>query len=197
MSKPAVFLDRDGTINHEVNYVSEVSQLTLIDGAAEGIHRFNQARLPVIVVTNQAGIARGYLTESSLQEIHRVLESELRSRDAFVDAIYFCPHHPTEGNEPYRRECDCRKPGTGMLRRAAKELHIDLTRSFVVGDKLSDLQAGQSVGCRNILVRTGYGQGIERQLEKDDQRTKPDFIADDLLRASEWILDQLSPCNHS
>jgi D-glycero-D-manno-heptose 1,7-bisphosphate phosphatase len=197
MSKSAVFLDRDGTINHEVNYVSEVSQLALIEGAAQGIHQFNRAGLAVVVVTNQAGIARGLLTEASLQDIHRVLESELSSHDAFVDAIYYCPHHPTEGNEPYRRACDCRKPGAGMLRRAAEELKIELTQSYVVGDKLSDLQAGQSVGCRTILVRTGYGKGFEQQLENDDQLAKPDFIADDLLRASEWILDQHSPCSHS
>lgn len=188
MANCGVFLDRDGTINQEVNYLTNSSQLSLIEGAAKGVQQLNQAGLKVIVITNQAAVARGYLTEQALSSIHQAMQDELRSHQATVDAIYYCPHHPTEGQPPYRCDCDCRKPNAGMLTRAAEELEIDLQRSFVVGDKLSDLQAGRRAGCTTVLVRTGYGSEVEQSLVAES--VQPDFVADDLLAASAWILEQ-------
>lgn len=181
-----VFLDRDGTINHEVNYLKDVTQFELIDGAARGIKLLNQAGLKVIVITNQAGVARGFLTECQLHTIHQVMFEKLQHHQATIDAVYYCPHHPTEGIEPYRRECDCRKPSPGMLTQAAKEIDVDLSRSFVVGDKLSDIAAGYQAGCTTVLVRTGYGNEISQNLSTES--LQPDFVAANLLEASEWIV---------
>ena len=188
MTNCGVFLDRDGTINQEMNYLNDIAQFVLIDGAARGVQLLNQAGLKVIVITNQAAVARGYLTEQGLNSIHRAMQDKLRIHHATVDAIYYCPHHPTEGAAPYRRQCECRKPNPGMLTRAAEELDVDLHRSFVVGDKLSDLQAGHRVGCETILVRTGYGCEVEQTLA--GQPVQPDFVAANLLEASEWILER-------
>jgi D-glycero-D-manno-heptose 1,7-bisphosphate phosphatase len=188
MSHSAVFLDRDGTINHEVNYLSDVAQFALIDGVARGVQMLNQAGLKVIVITNQAGVARGYLTEQKLECIHRAMREELQALQATIDAVYYCPHHPSEGLPPYLRECDCRKPSPGLLTRAAADWDLDLSRSFMVGDKLSDLRAGHQAGCATILVRTGYGSDVEKTLAS--QSLQPRFIAANLLEASEWILTQ-------
>jgi D-glycero-D-manno-heptose 1,7-bisphosphate phosphatase len=181
-----VFLDRDGTINEEVNYLSDPDQLRLIGGAAEAIKRLNGGGFKVVVITNQAGIARGYFSEATLQQIHRELEKMLRAQEAHIDAIYYCPHHPTAGIGVYKIDCNCRKPKPGLLERAARELNLDLRQSFVVGDKSADLQAGNAVGCRAILVRTGYGR--ESEMEMANGEFLPEHVADDLLEASRWIL---------
>jgi len=188
MPNRGVFLDRDGTINEEVNYLSHPEQLRLIAGAAEAIQSLNQAGFKVVVVTNQAGVARGYFSEQTVREIHAVLEKMLGAHEARVDAIYFCPHHPAAGIGVYRQDCNCRKPKPGMLEKAAAELNIDLRESFVVGDKISDLEAGLAVGCRNILVHTGYGQ--ESENEFSGAAWQPEYVADDLLEAARWILKQ-------
>jgi D-glycero-D-manno-heptose 1,7-bisphosphate phosphatase len=184
-----VFLDRDGTINEEVNYLSHSDQLRLIAGAAEAIKQFNQAGLKTVIITNQAGVARGYFSEPALQQIHLELERMLRAQDAHIDAIYYCPHHPTAGIGVYKIDCNCRKPKPGLLERAARELNLDLRQSFVVGDKPADLQAGGAVGCRTILVRTGYGLESEQELAGGE--SQPDHVADDLLAAARWILQSL------
>lgn len=186
MLNRCVFLDRDGTINEEVNYLSRPDQLRLIAGAAEAIKRLKHAGLKVVVITNQAGVARGYFSEPALQQIHLELEQMLRAQDAHLDAIYYCPHHPTAGIGVYKIDCSCRKPKPGLLEKAARELNLDLRRSFIVGDKPADLQAGEVVGCRTILVRTGYGLESEKELAAGN--FQPDHIADDLLEASRWIL---------
>jgi len=188
MPNRGVFLDRDGTINEEVNYLSHPEQLRLITGAAEAIKSLNRAGFKVVVVTNQAGVARGYFTEPTVREIHEALEKKLGEQGARVDAIYYCPHHPAAGLGVYRQDCNCRKPKPGMLEKAAIELNIDLRESFVVGDKISDLEAGLAVGCRNILVHTGYGQ--ESENEFSGAAWRPEFVADDLLEAARWILKQ-------
>ncbi len=188
MPNRCVFLDRDGTINEEVNYLSHPKQLRLIAGAAAAIKLLNQAEFKVVVVTNQAGIARGYFTEQTVREIHQALERMLGEQGAAVDAIYYCPHHPAAGIGVYRQECNCRKPNPGMLERAARELNIDLGESFVVGDKISDLEAGLAVGCRNILVQTGYG--LESTNEFSGAAWRPEYVADNLLEAARWILKQ-------
>lgn len=187
MKYQAVFLDRDGTVNEEINYLNKVEQLKLIDGAAEGIRVLREAGYKVVIVTNQAAIARGYLAEQDLPLIHAALEKMLAEQGAAVDAIYYCPHHPTAGVGAYKIECECRKPKPGMLLRAAADLDLDLANSFVIGDKLSDLGAGEAVGCRTILVRSGYGRKVEEGLAEN---SRPDFIADDLAGAAKWILNQ-------
>jgi D-glycero-D-manno-heptose 1,7-bisphosphate phosphatase len=186
MSNRAVFLDRDGTINEEVNYLGHPEQLRLIDGAAEAVKQLNRAGWKAVVVTNQAGIARGYFSEARLREIHRELENLLRAQAAHLDGIYYCPHHPTAGIGVYKADCNCRKPKPGLLEKAAGELQIDLRRSFVVGDKISDLAAGRAAGCRNILVRTGYG--IESEKEFSGCNWRPELVVNNLLEAAQWIL---------
>jgi D-glycero-D-manno-heptose 1,7-bisphosphate phosphatase len=159
----AVFLDRDGTVIEEVEYLATPDEVRLIPGAADAIARLNALEVPVVVVTNQAGVARGFFPESRVAEVHARLDRLLADRSAHVDRYYVCPHHPREGVAPYRRECDCRKPRPGLLLRAAADLRLDLASSCLVGDKLSDLEAGASAGCHTILVRTGYGARHERE----------------------------------
>lgn len=179
--KWAVFLDRDGTINEEVGYLDNPADLRLIPGAAEAIRLLNDAGVPVIVVTNQAGIGRGYFSEARVKAIHERLAKLLAAHGAHLNAIYYCPHHPDDG-------CDCRKPNPGMLKRAAEEHGIDLGRSFVVGDKVSDVEAGRRAGCRTVLVLTGYGTEAQEMFKRLD--FQPNFTARDLLEAVRWILTQ-------
>lgn len=186
MLNRAVFLDRDGTINEEITYLSRPDQLRLLDGAAEAIRLLNQAAFKVVIVTNQAGVARGYFSEETVREIHWALENMLGENGAHVDAIYYCPHHPSAGLGVYKADCQCRKPKPGMLEKASAELGLDLCQAFVVGDKISDLQAGRAVGCHNILVRTGYG--LESEKDFSACAWQPDWIADNLLAAARWIL---------
>lgn len=183
----AVFFDRDGTVNVEVGYLSNLNQLRLIPGAGEAIRRLNEAGLKVVLVTNQSGIARGYFSESFVRETHVLLEQMLRKEGAVIDGIYYCPHHPKAGNSHYTMACDCRKPGTGLIDRAARELGIDVKQSFVVGDKWSDVELGQRAGARSILVRSGFAPddpGNVRPLHVSD----PDFVAHTITEAADWIL---------
>ena len=184
-AEPAVFVDRDGTLNVEVGHLSDAAELDLIDGAAEAVRTLREAGYRVVVVTNQSAVARGLLSEAELRDLHARLARRLGAEGAELDGIYYCPHHPTEGSGSYRVECSCRKPKPGLVERAARELDIDLGRSFVVGDKLSDLEAGAAAGCRGVLVRTGYGAEEERRL--DGSLVRPAHVADDLLDASRWI----------
>jgi D-glycero-D-manno-heptose 1,7-bisphosphate phosphatase len=182
---PAVFLDRDGTLNREVHYLGDPDQLELLPGAAEGLRRLRAAGFRLVVITNQAGVARGYFSEKDVQRVHARLQALLRARGAEVDAFYYCPHHP-EGQGAYRRACPGRKPGTALYERAARELGLDLARSFVVGDKDTDLQPGIALGCRTILLRTGYGQALLDAGALDGMPI--DHVADDLQAAATWIL---------
>jgi D-glycero-D-manno-heptose 1,7-bisphosphate phosphatase len=175
----AIFLDRDGTINEEVGYLNDPHHLCLIPGAAEAIRLLNDAGLLVVVVSNQAGVGRGYFSTATVEAIHQQLAKQLATRGARVDAVYYCPHHPSEG-------CSCRKPGAGMLVRAAQEHGIDMQRAFMVGDKASDLDAGCRVGCRTVLVLTGYGEQA-RETSKNSN-CQPDYISRDLYDAVKWIL---------
>lgn len=161
MPRDAVFLDRDGTLIEEVHYLSRPEQVKLIPGAADAVRRLNDLGVLVVVVTNQAGVARGYFPEGRVAEVHAHLAALLAEQGAKVDAFYFCPHHPTEGAGKYRIECDCRKPRPGMLLAAARDLDLDLSRSWMIGDKPCDAAAGRAAGCRSVLVRTGHGAHLE------------------------------------
>ncbi len=187
----AVFLDRDGTVNVEVGYLSDLNQLRLIPDAGAAIKRLNEEGLKVVLVTNQSGVARGYFSESLVQEANVRLKQMLLKDGASVDGIYYCPHHPTAGNSHYTTACDCRKPGTGMIDRAAIDLRIDVKRSFVVGDKWSDVELGQRAGARSILVKSGFAQEDAGNV-RPNHMNDPDFIANTLTEAVEWILLQTS-----
>ena len=185
--RPAVFLDRDGTLNVDKNGLSSPDQLELISGAAEAVRRLNHAGLLAVVVTNQAAIARGACTEAALEQIHDKLEALLEKEGAYLDAIYYCPHHPDGGAPGERPElkikCDCRKPGTAMIERAASDFSIRMEDSWLIGDTTVDLQTAQNAGIRSILVRTGYGGQDGRW------PARPDFEFGDVREAVEFVLE--------
>jgi len=187
----AIFLDRDGTINEEVGYLDSPDQLVIIPSAFEAIRLINQSGLKAIVVTNQAGVARGLFGEDLVETIHAVLREALRQGGALIDAFYYCPHHPTEGDPPYRQTCDCRKPAPGLFLRAARELNLDLSASWMIGDRYNDIEAAHRAGARGVLVKTGYGADALSGEGPDNETPagKPDFVADDILQAVRWILE--------
>ena len=183
----AVFIDRDGTINEDIGYVSKPQDLIVYPWAAEAIRLVNESGMKAIVITNQSGIARGLYTEETLQDIHGRLRDELARDGAQLDGIYYCPHHPGIGDDRYRQFCECRKPHPGMLLQAAREHNVDLSRSFVIGDKSSDMKLATNAGAKGVLVLTGYG----RETQADSERWPCDheLEADNLLEAVRLILD--------
>lgn len=188
MIQAGVFLDRDGTINEEVDFLRTASELRLIDGAAEAIRRLNDAGVPVCVISNQSGVGRGYLTEDDLSVIHQQLEVDLGRSGARLDRIYYCPHYP-EGNSPYNIMCDCRKPKPGMLLRGIREFDLDATQSFVVGDRGVDILAARAVRATAILVLTGYGKSALEECTKEGIII--DYVAQTISDAVTYILQQL------
>lgn len=164
----AVFIDRDGTLNVEVDYLSFVKDLVLIDKAADALKLLKDSGYLVIIITNQSGIARGYFTEDDLEEIHKELKKRLRIDDEeLIDDIYFSPFH-TEGKiEKYTKQSDCRKPGTGMVLKAAEKYEIDLAKSFVIGDSYADMMLAENAGMKGFLVRTGYGEKTYKQCTEE------------------------------
>lgn len=189
MRHPAVFLDRDGTINEEMGYINHIDRFRLLPRTAEAIRLLNQRGLKVVVITNQSGVARGYFPESLIEEVHRKMVEELKEQGAHLDGIYYCPHHPEVGEPPYRRRCRCRKPETGLIEKAVEDLEIDCSRSYAIGDRGQDIEFGRRIGARTILVLTGYGKGEWEYLGRG-WRTKPDFVAEDLYEAVRWVLRQ-------
>jgi D-glycero-D-manno-heptose 1,7-bisphosphate phosphatase len=187
VSRPAVFMDRDGTLTEEVGYVNHPRRLRLLPRAAQAVRRLNEAGIAAVVVTNQAGIARGYFSEDVLQAVHATLLAQLKDEGAHLDGIYVCTHHPTEGASPYRLDCDCRKPRPGLIHRAAADHGLDLRRSALVGDRPSDLLAARAAGAAGVLVLTGYGLG-EWEYRRTTFPVEPDHVAEDLLDAVEWVI---------
>ena len=187
--RPAVFIDRDGTLAHEVGYVNHVSRFRLYPWAVDSVRLLNHAGVLAVVVTNQAGVARGYFPESLVAEVHALMNAALEAGGARLDGIYYCPHHPSAGEPPYRQDCACRKPRPGLLHRAARDLDIDLARSWVVGDRDADVALARSVGARACLVKTGYGQG-ELLWHAPSWPRPPDVVAEHLLEAVERILGE-------
>jgi D-glycero-D-manno-heptose 1,7-bisphosphate phosphatase len=185
--RPAVFIDRDGCLTDEVGYVNHVSRIRLLPRTGEAVRRLNQAGVPAVMVTNQAGIARGYFSEDVLHAVNAEMVRQLAAQGARLDGLYVCTHHPHEGQPPYRAVCDCRKPRPGLLQRAARELALDLAASAMVGDRISDVAVGQAVGAAGVLVLTGYGRG-EWEHQRPEWTVKPDHVAEDLLDAVAWVL---------
>ena len=155
MKKPAVFLDRDGTINIEKNYLHKIEDWEWIPGAIDAIRMLNEMGFLVVVVTNQAGVARGYYSEHDIKKLHDFISEELKKNYALIDAYYYCPHHPDYTKDDV---CDCRKPKAGMLEKAIGDLDIDKNLSYIIGDKVTDIEAGNNIGIKAILVSTGYGK---------------------------------------
>ena len=180
----AVFLDRDGVINEEAENINHPRHLRIIAGTPEAIRAFNQRSIPVVVVSNQAGIARGARTEKDVAVVHDALSHELQKEEAHIDRFYYCPHHP-DGKGEYKKVCDCRKPMPGLLLKAAKEMDLDLSHCAMVGDKSSDIGAGRAAGATTVLVTTGHGA---KEWATWREPFKPDHVAPDLLGASEWLL---------
>ena len=184
----AVFLDRDGTLNREVDGVRSPDQLELLPRVAEAIHRLNHNGWRAIIISNQPLIAKGFCMESDVQAIHNKLETLLGREHAFIDRIYYCPHHPEKGFAGERADlkidCACRKPKPGMVLQAAKDLNIDLAQSWLIGDTTTDLQTARNAGVKSILVRTGYAG-------KDAKYPgQPDYSFDTLGEAVDFILSQ-------
>jgi len=184
-----VFIDRDGTLTEEVGYVNHPQRLRLLPRSAEAIRRLNEYGIAAVVVTNQAGVARGYFSEDVLHAVTAQLAAQLKQAGAHLDGIYVCAHHPTEGEPPWRADCDCRKPKPGMFLQAATELGVDLGTSTVVSDKASDLAIAPKIGARSVLVLTGYGLG-EWEYRRHAFATRPDHVAEDLLDAVQWTIER-------
>ena len=187
MSRPAVILDRDGTLIHEARYLDRLERLQFFPYTIDAVRLLNRAGFAVVVATNQAGVARALMDESFIAEAHREIAARLASGGARVDGWYYCPHHPEGVLPEYRQRCDCRKPKPGMLRRAAEELDLDLARSFGVGDRWHDVEAAAAVGARPILVRTGYGR--EEEAMSPHGLPAP-VVVENLIEAVSWILQQ-------
>jgi D-glycero-D-manno-heptose 1,7-bisphosphate phosphatase len=187
MKRRAVFIDRDGTISEEVGYVNHPSRYRVFPFAAEAIKLLNESGWLAVLVTNQAGVARGYFKEDVIVAVHAILNQELERDGARLDAVYYCPHHPSVGEPPYRADCDCRKPKPGLITRAAAEHDIDLAHSWMIGDRYGDVELARNAGISSALVLTGYGRG-EFEYQRDSWRSEPDLIADNLLEAVREIL---------
>lgn len=187
-ARPAVFLDRDGTLNVEKGFLRRWQDLELIPGAAAALRSLRKAGFELVVLTNQPVIARGEATEADVAAIHRRLEWELGRQGAYVDGIYYCPHHPDRGFEGERPElktvCRCRKPATGLLEDACQDLHVDLARSWMIGDRTADMELARRAGLRSVLVRTGASGRDERF------PSKPDHIASDIGAAADFVSQQ-------
>ena len=189
MKRPALFMDRDGTISEEVGYVNHPARFRLFPYTAAAIKLLNENGWLAIVVTNQAGVARGYFSEDVIIQIHEQVQRDLQNASAKLDAIYYCAHHPSVGEPPYRLDCDCRKPRTGLIDRAAADFQIDLGRSWMVGDRYGDIELARNAGLHSAFVLSGYGRG-EWEFQRGSWQIEPELVADDLLDAVKTIVER-------
>jgi D-glycero-D-manno-heptose 1,7-bisphosphate phosphatase len=183
----AVFIDRDGTISEEVGYINHPSRFRLFPYSASAIKLLNENGWLAIVVTNQAGVARGYFSEDMIQTVHAAMRKELEDGGAKLDAVYYCSHHPSVGEPPYRFDCDCRKPKPGLIARAATDFNIDLSKSWMVGDRYSDIELARNAGVKSMFVMSGYGRG-EWEHQRQTWNEQPDEVAENLLEAVRLIV---------
>jgi D-glycero-D-manno-heptose 1,7-bisphosphate phosphatase len=188
MKKPAVFIDRDGTINEQMGYVNHVSRFRILPRVPQAIRMLNRHGFLVFVVSNQSGVARGYYPLDLVRTLHELLVTRIREKKGIIDGIFFCPHHPAGSVPEFSRDCDCRKPKTGLIEQACRSFEIDLQRSFVIGDMCTDIELAHRAGLTGILVKTGYGLG-EIEYSLPQKTAKPAHIAEDLLDGVRWILD--------
>jgi len=181
MGNRAVFIDRDGTININFGYISSPDNFKMYPGVKEGIKLLKDNDFKVIIVTNQSGIARGYFSEEILDEIHKKMKKELSEVKTTVDAIYYCPHHPDEG-------CNCRKPRVGLFEKAIEDFNIDKKKSFLIGDRMLDVEAGHKIDCKTVLIPENKEE-VKKEMEKS--KVKPDFISKDFYSGIKWILKKM------
>lgn len=194
--RPAVFMDRDGCLIEEAGYINHPSRVRMLPRSPAAVTRLNRAGIAAVMATNQAGIARDYFSKETLEAVNAEVERQLGEQGAKLDELYVCTRHPAAGQPPFRLACDCRKPKPGLLLRAAAEMSLDLSRSAMIGDKPSDIGAGQAAGVATVLVLTGYGRG-EWEYRRHEWTVKPDHVAADLFDAVEWALGRLNvPCSH-
>jgi D-glycero-D-manno-heptose 1,7-bisphosphate phosphatase len=182
MRRRAVFIDRDGTISEEVGYINHPSRFSLFPFTVAAIKHLNENGWLAIVITNQAGVARGYFSEEMIQTVHEQMARDLEAAGARLDAIYYCAHHPSVGESPYRLDCDCRKPKPGLISRAAAEFEINLPESWMVGDRYSDIELARNAGVKSAFVMSGYGRG-EWEHQRQGWTSQPDLVSENLLEA--------------
>jgi D-glycero-D-manno-heptose 1,7-bisphosphate phosphatase len=187
MKRRAVFIDRDGTISEEVGYINHASRFRTFAYTADAIKQLNDHGWLAIVITNQAGVARGYFSEEMIQTVHQRMQEDIGSGGGHLDAVYYCAHHPSVGEPPYRFDCDCRKPKPGLISRAAADFDIDLNASWMVGDRYSDVALARNAGVKSAFVMSGYGRG-EWEHQRSSWSEKPDLVAEDLLEAVRLII---------
>ncbi|MEK7433815.1 MAG: D-glycero-beta-D-manno-heptose 1,7-bisphosphate 7-phosphatase [Cyanobacteriota bacterium] len=182
----AVFFDRDGTINVEAGYIRDLKDLKLIEGASKSIAKLKEAGFIIILVTNQSGPARGYYSEEWVNTLNNTVQKMLLEEGTSLDEIYYCPHLPDGKVPEYTKDCDCRKPNIAMFLQGKEKYNLDFSKSFMVGDKATDVEAGHNAGCKSVLLKTGYGDKVL----KGEYQNIPDadYIADDINAASDWIL---------
>ena len=185
--RPAVFLDRDGTLNEDIGFMDRMEALSLFPWTADAIRLLNRAGFCTVVTTNQSAVARGLIDEGFLRVVHQEIDRRLARGGARIDRYVYCPHHPEAPLEAYRRVCECRKPRPGMILTAARELGLDLARSVMVGDRRLDVASGHAAGVRAVLVRTGLGAAEDEDLVEDGG-AQPDAILNNLMEAVGWIL---------
>ena len=186
---PAIFLDRDGTIIEEVGFLDSPEKITIIPGAIEALRIFQNLKYKLIVVSNQSGVARGFFNETTVRNVNEKMLDLLAKSAIKIDGIYYCPHHPQYGSPEYKIDCNCRKPKPGMIYQAIKEHKLDILRSIIIGDKLSDVLTGKSLGMKSILVLTGFGINQRLKLKSIKNSFQPDYIAHDVYQAALFIND--------
>lgn len=179
--KKVVFLDRDGTINEDVPYLADEKKFKFLPGVVKGLRILKDKGFLVFVISNQSGVGRGYIPLENLKKIHKTMEEEMKANDVTVDGVFYCPHLPED-------KCDCRKPETKLFRRAIEGIDTDIKNSYVIGDKISDMEAGKSLGCKTILVLTGEGEDSRKKVEAG--LVKLDLIADNFMEAVNWIVNK-------
>jgi D-glycero-D-manno-heptose 1,7-bisphosphate phosphatase len=187
---PAVFLDRDGTLIEEVGYLDRRDRVQLYPWSVDAIRALNQARIPVVMITNQSGVARGFFTEAVVDDVHRHIADRLAAGGAHLDAYYYCPHHRDGSVPQFAVACDCRKPGRGLVDRAVGELGVDPRQSFTIGDRWLDVALARTIGGKGVLVRTGYGADEER---RPPPGVAADVVVNNLIEAASWVLERLEP----
>lgn len=185
-----VFLDRDGTINEEVEYLHRPSDLVILPGVSAALKRLKEQGFRLVVVTNQAGVARGYYSESDVDQLHEYMNRLLAEDGAEIDRFFYCPHHPAHGIGAYKKSCHCRKPDIGMFEMAENYFQVDKSHSYMVGDKLLDTEAGHKYGVSSVLVGTGYGKELYKGLTEEQKKEAFDAYAKDMTAAAEWILQK-------
>lgn len=192
MCRPTIFLDRDGTLNEEVHYLHRPEDLHFLPTVIEAVRLWKETGFRVVVVTNQAGVARGYYGEAEVKALHQYMNCLMEKEGAHIDQFYYCPHHPEHGVGQYKVQCHCRKPDIGMFEQAEKDEAVDKARSFMIGDKWIDIEAGFRYGVTTALVGTGYGKAMhEEYLKGCKNEAVLGYFGDTLLEVAKWTLERM------